>query len=199
MDKRSGVSQRLPIATMELIVSNAERRALLHGESLVLPRVGDLYAALPGITGKLELEYEGELRGADTVVKEVVRVAIGKIFDKYFGNTNTQQIEQWFNLGGTTKIEDAKSAAQTLEELNQIQGLFEKLSALGVQSGDSPELQVAASEFLLEGMCSHRRLSRNEERTFSAQKKQQQPKQERVAMEPEYPEWQTRRTRRGLN
>jgi magnesium chelatase subunit I len=197
VDKRSGVSQRLPIATIELVVSNAERRALLHNETLVLPRVGDLYAALPGITGKLELEYEGELKGADTVVKEVVRTAIGKIFDKYFGDTNTQQIEQWFNLGGTTKIEDGKSSRQTLEELSEIQGLFEKLSPLGIKSADAPELKVAAAEFLLEGMCSHRRLSRSEERTFSAQKKPQSPKQERVAMEPEYQEWQTRRSRRG--
>ncbi|MGH9587855.1 MAG: magnesium chelatase, partial [Acidobacteriaceae bacterium] len=132
VDKRSGVSQRLPISTLELVVSNAERRALLHGEKLVLPRVGDLYSALPGITGKLELEYEGELRGADTVVKEVVRTAIGRIFDTYFADTNTQQIEQWFNLGGSTKIEDNKSAAQTLEELNEIQGLFDKLAPLGV-------------------------------------------------------------------
>ena len=52
VDKRSGVSQRLPISTMELVVSNAERRALLHGEKLVVPRVSDLYAAMPGITGK---------------------------------------------------------------------------------------------------------------------------------------------------
>jgi len=197
VDKRSGVSQRLPISTIELIVSNAERRALLHNEALVLPRVGDLYAALPGITGKLELEYEGELKGADTVVKEVVRTAIGRIFDKYFGDTNTQQIEQWFNLGGTTKIEDGKSAAETLKELREIQGLFEKLAPLGVAPASDPEHLVAAAEFLLEGMCSHRRLSRSEERTFSAQRKPQQPKQERIPTEPEYEEWQTRRTRRG--
>jgi magnesium chelatase subunit I len=196
VDKRSGVSQRLPIATMELVVSNAERRALLHAESLIVPRVSDLYAALPGITGKLELEYEGELRGADTVVKEVVRVAIGKVYDNYFADTNTQQIEQWFNLGGTTKIEDSKSAVETLAELREIQGLFEKFSPLGVKPSDPPERLVAAAEFLLEGMCSHRRLSRSEERTFAAQKKTQ-PRQERVTMEPEYQEWQTRRSRRG--
>src|ERR1700731_1337650 len=53
VDKRSGVSQRLPISTMELAVSNAERRALLHGETLAYPRVGDIYNALPGITGKI--------------------------------------------------------------------------------------------------------------------------------------------------
>jgi magnesium chelatase subunit I len=200
VDKRSGVSQRLPISTLELVVSNAERRALLHGETLVLPRIGDLYAALPGITGKLELEYEGEMRGADTVVKEVLRAAIARIFDKYFGNTNTQQIEQWFNLGGTVKIDDSQAAKAALDELRQIQGLIEKLSPLDVKGSDAPEHLVAAAEFLLEGMCSHRRLSRSEERTFAAQKKTQTPRQERVTTEPEYEEWQPRRSRRsGLN
>src|SRR5277367_3564331 len=200
VDKRSGVSQRLPIATLELVVSNAERRALLHGETLVLPRVGDIYAALPGITGKLELEYEGEMRGADTVVKEVVRTAIGRVFDRYFADTNTQQIDQWFNLGGTAKIEDSQPARSTLEELRQIQGLFEKLSPLGVKTSDAPERLVAAAEFLLEGMCAHRRLSRSEERTFVAQKKPQPPRQERASAEVEYEEWQPRRSRRsGLN
>jgi magnesium chelatase subunit I len=76
VDKRSGVSQRLPITTMELVISNAERRALLHNEDLIVPRVGDIYAALPGITGKIELEYEGEMRGADTVVREIIRHAV---------------------------------------------------------------------------------------------------------------------------
>ena len=50
----------------------------------VVPRVGDLYTALPGITGKLELEYEGEMNGADMVVRDIVRAAIGKVFDRYF-------------------------------------------------------------------------------------------------------------------
>ncbi len=198
VDKRSGVSQRLPIATLELAVSNAERRALMHGESRVAPRVGDLYTALPGITGKLELEYEGEMKGADTVVRDIVRGAIGKIFDKYFADVNTQQIEQWFNLGGTVKISDEQPAKATLEELKQIQGLEEKLAPLGVKHGDPPEIVTAAAEFLLEGMCAHRRISRNEERSFSAQRKPQQEKSpERADAEREYEQWQTRRTRRG--
>ncbi len=81
VDKRSGVSQRLPISVMELVVSNAERRALLHGESLVVPRVGDIFAALPGITGKIELEYEGEMRGSDVVIRELIRQSVATIFD----------------------------------------------------------------------------------------------------------------------
>jgi magnesium chelatase subunit I len=197
VDKRSGVSQRLPISTLELAVSNAERRALMHGESRVAPRIGDLYTALPGITGKLELEYEGEMKGADTVVRDIVRAAIGKIFDRYFGDVNTQQIEQWFNLGGTVKISDDQPAKATLRELKQIQGLEEKLVVLGVKAGDAPEIVTAAAEFLLEGMCSHRRISRNEERSFAAQRKQQEKNPERVDAEREYEQWQTRRARRG--
>src|SRR5246127_5705994 len=92
VDKRSGVSQRLPIATMELVISNAERRALTARESIVLPRVSDIYAAMPGITGKLELEYEGEMRGADTVAQDLIRTAVGKTFDRYFSGVDTEQI-----------------------------------------------------------------------------------------------------------
>ncbi len=198
VDKRSGVSQRLPISTMELVVSNAERRALLHGEKLVVPRVSDLYAAMPGITGKLELEYEGEMRGADVVVRDLIRAAIGKIFDKYFSGTNTQQIEQWFNLGGTVRIDDDQPSQAILEELKQIQGLFAQLAPVSVKASDAPEIAVAAAEFLLEGMYAHKRLSRSEERGFTAQEKATR-KQERVE-ERDYDEFQEqRRSRRGFN
>ena len=99
VDKRSGVSQRLPISTMELVVSNAERRALVNGEKLAVPRISDIYAALPGITGKLELEYEGEMRGADTVVRELIRTAVGKIYDRYFcryqHSTDRAVVQPW--------------------------------------------------------------------------------------------------------
>ncbi len=198
VDKRSGVSQRLPISTMDLVVSNAERRALLHGETLVSPRVSDLYAALPGITGKIELEYEGEMRGADVVVREIIRTAVGKIFDKYFSGANTQQIEQWFNLGGTVRIDDEQPSQAILEDLKQIQGLFPQLSPLSVKVSDAPETAVAAAEFLLEGMYAHKRLSRSEERGFTAQEKTAR-KQER-SEDREYDELQQqRRTRRGFN
>src|SRR5712691_4169177 len=90
IDKRSGVSQRLPISSMENVISNAERRAIRHRESLVVPRIGDIYAALPAITGKLELEYEGEMKGADFVGRELIRSAIAKTYDQYFSGVNMQ-------------------------------------------------------------------------------------------------------------
>ena len=200
MDKRSGVSQRLPIATMELVVSNAERRALVNAETLAVPRISDIYAALPGITGKLELEYEGEMRGADIVVRELIRTAVGKIYDRYFAETNTQQIEQWFNLGGTVKLDDNQASSAALADLKKIQGLFEKLSPLSIKVSDNPAKTVAAAEFFLEGLVAHRKLSRSEERGFAAPEKVQR-KQERD-VEVEFDDWQrARRSGRsgGLN
>ncbi len=172
VDKRSGVSQRLPISVMELVISNAERRALMHGETIAVPRVGDIYTALPGITGKIELEYEGEMRGADTVVRDIIKTAVQRAFDGYFSGVNTQQIEEWFNLGGTVQLSDAVAAETSLKELQQIQGLFDKLKPLGLEKRAGNESLVSAAEFLLEGMTAHKRISRNEERSFTAGEKQ---------------------------
>ncbi len=197
VDKRSGVSQRLPISTLELVVSNAERRALVNGDGMVLPRVGDIYAAMPGITGKLELEYEGEMRGADTVVRDLIHTAVGKIYDRYFAEEDMQQVELWFNLGGTVKLEDHQPAAEAVKELREIQGLLEKLAPVGVKSSDPAAKVVAAAEFLLEGLVAHRKLSRNEDRGFSAP--ETSGRKERQDLEVEYEDWQRSRrgTRRG--
>ncbi len=53
-----------------------------------MPRVLDIYSALPAITGKLELEYEGELKGGDAVARELIRVAVGKVYNRYFEGAN---------------------------------------------------------------------------------------------------------------
>ncbi len=203
VDKRSGVSQRLPISTMELVVSNAERRALLHGESTVVPRVGDIYAALPGITGKIELEYEGEMRGADTVVREIIRTSVASVYDQHFPDVNTQQIEQWFNLGGSVQLNDTQPSAGSLAELKQIQGLFEKLAPFHITSKSQPEVAVSAAEFLLEGMTAHKRISRSEERSFSAAEKQKRNVDasqfaDRIR-EREFEDTPKNRSRRGFN
>ena len=197
VDKRSGVSQRLPIATLDLVVSNAERRALVNREPVAVPRVSDIYAAMPGMTGKLELEYEGEMKGADTVVRDLIRTSAGKIYDRYFSGIDTQQIEQWFNLGGTVKLSDNVGSAAALADLKQIQGLIAKLAPIGVNKSNDPAKVVSAAEFLLEGMVAHRKLSRSEERVFATQKSAPM-KPERAELEVEYEDWQrSRRTPRG--
>ncbi len=172
IDKRSGVSQRLPISAIENVVSNAERRALTHQEKFIVPRISDIYAALPAITGKLELEYEGEMKGADYVSRELIRTAIAKTFDTYLHGVNLSQVVQWFDLGGEIELSDNAGAREVLEGLSQIQGLMEKLGKLNVGPKDSAEMQVSAAEFVLEGLHAHKKIGRNEERVFTAGEKQ---------------------------
>lgn len=183
VDKRSGVSQRLPISVMENVISNAERRAIRQGNGIVVPRVSDIYAALPAITGKLELEYEGEVKGADNVVRELIRTAVANTFDTYFQGVNLQQVVQWFDLGGSVQLQDSTSVSEVLQQLKGIQGLLDKLGALGVKPKDEPELQVAAAEFVLEGLWAHKRIGRSEERVFSAGEKPARRAEARSGME----------------
>ncbi|MDR3749533.1 MAG: magnesium chelatase [Acidobacteriota bacterium] len=173
VDKRSGVSQRLPISAMENVISNAERRAIRWGEKLVVPRVGDIYAAMPAMTGKLELEYEGEMKGADNVVREVIRAAVARTYDKYFhGNNSMNQVVQWFDLGGEIQMRDSASAHEMLQKLRGIQGLLDKLSGLGLSGKEPSEVLVSGAEFILEGLYAHKRIGRSEERTFTGGEKQ---------------------------
>ena len=197
VDKRSGVSQRLPISAMENVISNAERRAIVHGENTVVPRIGDIYAAMPAITGKLELEYEGEMKGADFVGRELIRAAIAQTFDEYFHGSNLQQIVQWFDLGGSIQVPDSAAAAEVLDELKPIQGLLDKLSAVGVKPKDAAEIQVSAAEFLLEGLYAHKRIGRNEERVFVAGEKQVRRAEAGAGRDREEPPFP--RSRRGFN
>jgi len=171
IDKRSGVSQRLAISCIENVVSNAERRSIRNRETTVVPRLGDVYAAMPAITGKLELEYEGELRGADNVARELIRTAVAHTFDGYFKGQNLQQVVQWFDLGGSIRLDAEAGAAEVLAGVKKIQGLMDKLGALRVGPKDGAELQVSAAEFVLEGLHAHKRIGRDEERVFSAGEK----------------------------
>ena len=171
IDKRSGVSQRLPISATENVISNAERRAIRNQEKTVVPRISDIYAALPAITGKLELEYEGEMKGADHVSRELIRAAVAKTFDDYFSGVDMRQVVQWFDLGGEIKVSESAGAREVLETVRGIQGLMEKISALGVSPKDNVELLVSAAEFVLEGLYAHKRIGRTEERVFTAGEK----------------------------
>jgi len=192
IDKRSGVSQRLPISCLENVVSNAERRAIRHAEKAVVPRVGDIYAAMPAITGKLELEYEGEMKGADFVARELIRTAVANTFDTYYHGVNMQQVVQWFDLGGSIQLQDGTPSEELLTSIKSIQGVLDKLGALGIKAKDPTELQVSGAEFVLEGLYAHKRIGRSEERLFTAGEKQPR-RSENVRRESEEPGFRNRR------
>jgi magnesium chelatase subunit I len=175
VDRRSGVSQRLPITTLESVVSSAEQRAARTGESHPVARVADVYAALPAVTGKLELEYEGELKGAETIARELIRAAVGRVFSKHLGEANLHQVTQWFEVGGELKVPEVWSTGQRFQKLSQIQNLMEHIGKLGVANRKDEAAAAAAAEMILEGLWAHRRIGRSEERGFYAEKPQRAP------------------------
>jgi len=168
VDKRSGVSQRLPITVLENVMSNTERRALRNGETFAVPRVLDIYASLPTITGKLELEYEGELKGGDTIARELIRTAVGKVYSSCFEGTNLSNVIQWFELGGNIRLDDTVDSATMVKQLGNIQGLMERTKELGLTANEPDAVRAAAAEFILEGLHAHRRISRSEQFEFQA-------------------------------
>ena len=151
IDKRSGVSQRLPITTLELVVSNAERRALANNESIVVPRVTDVYAALPSITGKFELEYEGELKGAEQVARDLIRSAVGNVFTGMFEGQDSRTVVEWFDLGGSLPLSDTTSAVDVVSQALGVQGLRELANHAGLKSNSPAPLVASAVDFVLEG------------------------------------------------
>src|SRR3954463_11228137 len=167
IDKRSGVSQRLPITTLELVVSNAERRALANGEGMAVPRVTDVYAALPSITGKFELEYEGELRGAEQIARDLIRSAVGVVFSGVFDGVDTRKVIEWFDLGGSLPLSDSTSSDEVIQQTRGVQGLRELAERAGLPPG-APTPQVASAiDFVLEGLYAQKKISRTEERGYS--------------------------------
>jgi len=180
VDRRSGVSQRLPISALENVLSSAEQHAIRSRDARAVARISDVYAAIPAMTGKFELEYEGELRGAENIARELIRAAVGKAFTRIFADVNFQAVVQWFELGGELKIPANASSAELVTQLKKIQGLFDHLGALHVSPKDDPATVTSAAEFILEGLWAHKRISRSEERGFYAEpRKAPEPREPR--------------------
>ncbi|HVR69512.1 MAG TPA: magnesium chelatase [Vicinamibacteria bacterium] len=168
IDRRSGVSQRLPISALENALSNAERRALMRREELIVPRVADIYAALPALTGKFELEYEGELMGAENVGRELIRQAVSETFGVYLGSVDLRPVVSHFEAGGSLKLRDDAGADDLLAELRKVPGLLEHAPNLGISTSDPAPLVAAAGEFMLEGLYAQKKIGRTEDRGFVA-------------------------------
>ena len=168
VDKHSGVSQRMPITVMESVVSNAERRSLLTGEEPIVPRIADIYAAIPSMTGKMELEYEGEQLGAHRIARDLIKRAAGEIFEGYFVGIDFSRCVQWFDEGNKLLLTDTASADECKTLLDALPELWDTASIpFDFHPTDTAKL-VAACELVLEGLYAENKISRNEEGTYSA-------------------------------
>jgi len=162
IDRRSGVSQRMPITVMENVVSNAERRAVASNEEDVVPRVSDIYAALPAITGKIELEYEGELVGGASIARELIRRAADATFEDRAGGVNVDDIIMWFDEGGALLVDDDAKSAIVAQGFETVPGLLRIVHDTGLAIAGDAAQTVAGCELVLEALVARKRISRNE-------------------------------------
>ncbi|HSB69684.1 MAG TPA: magnesium chelatase [Candidatus Methylomirabilis sp.] len=190
IDKRSGVSQRLPISCLENVVSNAERRAVADSEGKIVPRPCDVYSAIPSITGKLELEYEGELRGSEAIVRSLIQEAVGRVFRARLGGAPLQETVDWFDAGGAVKIGDTTPTHQATSLFQHVPGLLEATALLGIPEDADPGVAVSAAELILEGLHVQQKIDRTEQRGYTGT-----PKAERrpAREEPQIPPSSRRR------
>jgi magnesium chelatase subunit I len=168
IDRRSGVSQRLPITVTESMISNAERRAVLTGEEEIVPRVSDVYAAAPSMTGKIELEYEGEQVGGAKIARDLIKRAAGEIFEGYCVGLDFSPAIHWFDEGNTLRLADTASASECVTLLESVPDLIETAAVPFDFTRDDEALLVSACELVLEGLYAQNKISRNEEGGYTA-------------------------------
>ncbi len=167
IDRRSGVSQRLPISVLEHAVSSAERRSLVFGEEGAVVRIADLYAAVPSMTGKIELEYEGELQGGEAIARDLVRKAAGATLAGRIDDRDMDGIVAYFDQGGALRISGDERTELCYRGFGVIPGLFELVRSSGLAPGGSNGEMVAGAELVLEGLAAQKRISRTDEQGYT--------------------------------
>jgi magnesium chelatase subunit I len=181
VDQKSGVSARLTISAMENLISNAERRAIITGDPVVIPRLCDLPHILPGVTGKIELVFEGEQEGSVKVSRALVGKAVRETFKHYFpdplrkpprqkqeqpgsrlpDDTEYGKIITWFEGGNVVEVTDNMPGADYKRELEKVRGLRDFVNRSMPQLESQYELPVVM-EFVLDGLHQSSKIAKDE-------------------------------------
>jgi magnesium chelatase subunit I len=186
VDQSSGVSARLPIAAMEILVSNAERRAAILGDDVIRPRMTDVLQIQPGITGKVELVFEGEQEGTQKVAVALIGRAVRTVFQRHFPDplqkprrqqrategrptppsppSEYDKIVQWFETGHAITLEDTMPAAAYTKELERVPTLKEVAKKYMPAYAEDTHALAGVMEFVLDALHQHSRLARAESR-----------------------------------
>lgn len=178
VEQKSGVSARMSISVMENLISNAERRSIINGEEIIFPRITDLQAILPGMTGKIELVFEGEQEGAVKVSKALIGKSIKQVFREYFPdplakrpkkqeegkpvNDIYSEIIKWFESGNSLELNDDMSFDEYFKKLRKVEGL-EPLVRKFVKTVESDYELATMMEFVLDGLHNNSKIAKEEQ------------------------------------
>ena len=169
VDAKSGVSARTSITAFENLLSTAERRVLISGADKTTVRLSDFLGVIPAITGKIELVYEGEQEGADTVAAILIDDAIKSLFPNYFPKIEKlerkdaegpyDELLKWFFEGEGLELLDDYTDAEYKRALDSIPSLNQLINKY--QPDASKTDSYFLKELLLWGLVTYNKLSKN--------------------------------------
>jgi magnesium chelatase subunit I len=179
VDKKSGVSARLPISAFENAYSSAERRAIRNNEKQTQIWISDLVGIVPSITGKIELVYEGEQEGPYQVAVNLVDKAIRSQFITYFPNPETlkkrrntgktsqperendnpyKAITRWFDGGKHVDLFVDMKDAEKISALYKVDGLYSFVKKYFPHANEKENALLM--EFVLHGLAAYSLISK---------------------------------------
>lgn len=168
IDKKSGVSARLTISAFENLVSNAERRMIINGESSTAVRITDFLGVIPAITGKIELVYEGEQEGPAKVANMMIGKAIKTLMLQFFPDPEKvkkskapnpyAEIINWFSDSNTILLNDDLPLAEYKKSLNSVVGLKDLVKKVHPKLSENQQLLLM--EFVLHGLAEFSQLNK---------------------------------------
>ena len=168
VDAKSGVSARLTISAYESLVSAAELRFLKQNQPYTFARIGDLYAAVPAINGKIELVYEGEQEGPAIIAQNLISISIRNSFLQLFPDpeklkrkkesSDYSKIINWFSNNNILDLLDQEMDSVYAHALSFVEGLEELVSKYHPKAKGNDKLLLM--EFALHGLAEHSLLSK---------------------------------------
>jgi magnesium chelatase subunit I len=157
VSQRSGVSVRMTVANAEALLANAQRRSVLTGEKVAVPRISDLPAIRPATMGKLELETFGEGRD-EQVFDRLVGEAVKSVFLRTVDPSRLEMLLLAFDNGLSVTVSDGSNSFDYIPQVSAVEELKSVVDDLGV--GHTPAEMASAVEFVLEGLHQMRKLTR---------------------------------------
>ena len=179
VDKKSGVSARLPISAYENAYSSAERRTIRNNEKQTQVWISDLAGVVPSITGKIELVYEGEQEGPYQVALNLLDKAVRSQFITYFPNPETlkkrrtagklsqpdkendnpyKAITRWFDSGKHLDLFVDMKDAEKINALYKVDGLYSFVKKYFPHANEKENALLM--EFVLHGLAAYSLISK---------------------------------------
>lgn len=162
INQASGVSVRCSITNAENLVSSAERRALLCGETQVTARMDDLAFVKASSRGKIELMLAEGDTAEDKLIASVLGEAVKGVFSKIADPADFEDLIDQFKSGLTLEVGDDVSTKTMVENFGLIKGMKAAIQKL-CKEMELPTTDgnlAGVGEFLLEALYVNNRLSK---------------------------------------